>query len=135
MTMKSRFTSAAIAAFILLIAVPQGLTAQQPSEKSLAQPFYVDYHQGAQHISLDGDWQLGHRDAGISAVAELDHQKWINAEVPTSAQWALYKAGELPYPYAHLNTKKYAWVPDQVWYFRRHFDVPAAAKEDYVFRS
>ena len=32
-----------------------------------------------------------------------------------------------------MNTKKYAWVPDKVWYFRRHFDVPAAAKEDYVF--
>lgn len=131
--MKSRFILAAVAALLLLSAGPRVLSAQQSSEKPLSRPFYVDYREGAQHISLNGDWQLGYRDTGIAALGELDQQKWIKAEVPTSAQWALYEAGELPYPYAHLNTKKYAWVPDKVWYFRRHFDTPSAAKDDYVF--
>jgi beta-mannosidase len=104
-----------------------------PPTGALWQPFYVDPRTGDQHLSLDGDWELGYRDTAIATAADLDQQKWIHATVPNSAQWALYEAGVLPYPYAHLNTQKYAWVPDKVWYYRRHFDVPAAAKDDYAF--
>src|ERR1035437_10674801 len=111
--MKSKFFLAAIAALLFLSAGPQSLNAQQPSQKTLSQPFYVDSRSGEQHISLNGDWQLGYRDKGIAAVADLEKQKWINAEVPTSAQWALYKAGAMPYPYEHPHTKKYALVPDK----------------------
>jgi len=111
----------------------QILRAQQPEGKALWQPYYVDQRTGEQHISLNGDWDLGYRDTPIAEPVDLDQQKWIRAEVPTSAQWALYQAGVLPYPYAHLNTRKYAWVPDKVWYYRRQFEVPTRAKEDYVF--
>ena len=131
--MRTRFCGAAVMAIVLFSMGHQLVNAQQASEKNLWQPFYVDARLGAQHLSLDGDWELGSRDAGIAAVGDLGHQKWITAEVPTSVQWALYKAGELPYPYAHMNTQKYKWVPDKVWYFRRHFEVPAGANDDYVF--
>ena len=131
--MRTRFCGAAVMAIVLFSMGHQLVNAQQASEKTLWQPFYVDARQGDQHLSLDGDWELGSRDAGIAAVADLGQQKWVKAEVPTSVQWALYKAGELPYPYAHMNTQKYKWVPDKVWYFRRHFEVPAGAKDDYVF--
>jgi beta-mannosidase len=106
---------------------------QAAEPKSLVQPFYVDAHAGSQHLSLDGAWDLGYRDTAIGAVTDLGGQKWIKADVPVSAQWALYQAGVLPYPYAHMNTQKYAWVPDKVWYYRRHFEVPAAAGDDYDF--
>ncbi len=106
---------------------------QEPDGKALWQPYYVDRRAGAQHLSLNGDWRLGYRDTAIATAGDLDQEKWIRADVPTSAQWALYQAGVLPYPYAHLNTRKYAWVPDKVWYFQRQFEVPAQAKGDYVF--
>ncbi len=119
---------------LLLVSIGQLAVHAQPAKvNTLWQPFYVDARSGEQHLSLDGDWQLGYRDSAIATVADLGEQKWIKAEVPTSAQWALYKAGVLPYPYAHLNTKKYKWVPEKVWYFERHFDVPAAAADDYDF--
>jgi beta-mannosidase len=124
-----------IAVTLLLLAAVGAVAgiAQQAGEKTLWQPFYVDARSGAQHLSLDGAWQFASRDTGIAAVSELQPQKWLKAQVPTSVQWALYQAGELPYPYAHLNTQKYKWVPQKVWYFRRQFDLPAAAKDDYVF--
>jgi beta-mannosidase len=131
--MKTAFCRAAVGAILLIAIGHQALKAQQPSGDPIWKPFYVDARTGEQHLSLNGAWELGYRDAAIAAPGELDQQKWISADVPTSAQWALYKAGVLPYPYAHLNTRKYAWVPDKVWYFRRNFEVPAAAKDDYDY--
>lgn len=118
-------------AILLLSGARLALHADEP--KSLVQPFYVDARSGDRHILLDGAWNLGYRDTQIAAVADLAEVKWIKAEVPVSAQWALYQAGVLPYPYAHLNTKKYTWVPEKVWYYRRAFDVPASANDGYVF--
>ena len=120
-------------AFLLASIGQLAVHAQPAKVNTLWQPFYVDARSGAQHLSLDGDWQLGYRDQAIDTVEDLGKQKWIKAEVPTSAQWALYKAGVLPYPYAHLNTRKYKWVPEKVWYFERHFDVPATVADNYVF--
>ena len=108
-------------------------TAQQMG-KPLWQPFYVGPRTGQQHISLDGEWDLGYRDTPIASPQDLASQsKWIRAHVPGSAQWALYRAGELPNPYLHLNAKQYDWVVEKVWYYRKSFQVPAAAKDPYVF--
>ena len=109
------------------------LHAEPARENLLSKPFYVDSHSGAAHLSLNGPWDLGYRDVPIAAVADLEGQKWIKATVPGSAQWSLYEAGILPYPYAHLNTRKYTWVPDKVWYYRRSFDVPIASKDLYNY--
>lgn len=125
-----RTTSLAI---LLFAAGCQLLRAQPQSDRTLWQPYYIDPRTGEQHVSLDGNWQLGYRDVPIKSALDLDQQKWIRAEVPTSAQWALYQAGVLPYPYAHLNTRQYAWVPDKVWYYQRQFEVPVGAKGHYVF--
>ncbi len=129
--MKALHFRSLIPAILLLGIGPMIVDGQPARVKNLTQPFYVDARSGAQHLSLDGDWQLGYRDDVIAAVADLDHEKWIKAEVPVSAQWALYQDGVLPYPYAHLNTQKYKWVPEKVWYYRRQFDVPAAAAGGY----
>jgi len=131
--MKTLVCRAAVLAVLIFGGLQLVARAESAGGNPLWQPFYVDARAGEQHLSLDGAWELGYRDTPIAAVAELGGQKWIAATVPTSAQWALYKAGVLPYPYAHLNTRQYMWVVDKVWYYRRRFDVPAAAKDDYSF--
>jgi len=103
-------------------------------EKTLWQPYYLWPRSGEQHIVLDGPWDLGYRDAPIDSVQNLaQQQKWIRAQVPSSVQWALYRAGELPHPYHHLNSKEYTWVPDKIWYYRRDFQIPSSVRDHYVF--
>jgi len=110
------------------------LLGAEAGDKSLWQPYYISPRLGPQHLSLDGEWELGYRDTPIETLQDLaSPQKWIHSQVPNSVQWALYQAGALPYPYGGLNTRKYAWVPDKVWYQRRRFEVPAEAKGDYAF--
>src|SRR5581483_5141845 len=118
---------------ILAAILVASLHAGTAKETSLSKPFYIDSRSGEAHLSLNGEWALGYRDAPVGSVADLQRQKWIKATVPVSAQWALYEAGILPYPYAHLNTRKYTWVPDKVWYYRRTFAVPAAARERFDY--
>ena len=108
-----------------------------PAEKMLWQPYYVTPRAGSQHIALDGEWQLGWRDAAIKSTNELGMQnsgqsKWIRARVPATVQMALHYAGELPHPYYNLNSEKYKWVDEKVWYYRRGFDLPASARGNNV---
>ena len=53
--------------------------------------------------------------------------------MPSSVQWALFRAGKLPDPYAHQNSKQYTWVVEKVWYYRRNFETPPGARGQYVF--
>jgi beta-mannosidase len=120
---------------LVTIFVGSAPAAPQPpqDEKTLWQPYYIWPRSEQQHLSLDGDWELGYRDTPVERLDQLSQlQRWIHARVPTSVQWALYAAGELPHPYYHLNSKKYTWVPDKVWYFRRTFQLPSSKKSDYA---
>ena len=110
-------------------------TALAHAESSLVQPYYISPRPGLQHVSLDGEWQLAFGDTPVVRPSELDQQqfKWIRAQVPDSVQWSLYSAGELPHPYHHLNSRKYTWVPDKVWYYRKEFEAPASARGQYAF--
>jgi len=104
------------------------------ADRNLSNPYYIEPRSGAQHVSLDGDWELGYRDAPIDRLEDLATvQKWIRARVPTTVQWALFRNGDLPDPYAHLNSKKYEWMDEKVWYHRRSFDLPASARGSYIF--
>lgn len=101
---------------------------------SLANPYYVQPRTGAQHIALSDNWELSWRDAQITATTDLAAQaKWIQVAHPQSVQMALHHAGELPHPYYNLNSKKYEWVDEKVWYYRRSFTLPVAAQGQYVF--
>lgn len=104
------------------------------AETPLWQPFRITPRGGSQHIDLAGQWEMGYRDAGVTNISELVNQaKWIPASVPSTVQMALTRAGELPHPYYNLNSEKYKWVDEKVWYYRRTFDVPASAKGQNVF--
>lgn len=104
-----------------------------PSQ-GLWQPYYAFPRSGASHVDLSQDWQLGWLDrqatdaSGVSAVS-----KWIHVSEPTSVQMALHKAGELPHPYHNLNSSKYAWVDEKVWYYKKRFVAPAMPAGGYAF--
>ena len=105
-----------------------------PPETALWQPYRITPREGTQHLSLDGPWQLCHRDAAVTASGDLGQQdKWIPAEVPCTVQWALYRAGQLPHPYQHLNSQQYSWVDEKVWYYRKSVELPAVAPGQSVF--
>jgi len=131
--MKIRLHRAVLAAITIALAGSQSLHPEAEKEQQLWKPFYVDARSGSAHLSLNGAWDLGYRDSAIANPAELEPQTWIKATVPDSAQWSLYEAGILPYPYAHVNTRKYTWVPDKIWYYRRSFDVPPAAQDSFSY--
>ncbi len=103
-------------------------------EKPLWQPYFIAPRAAAQHLALDGEWQLAWRDAQIGSPDALATQeKWIRARVPATIQMALHYAGELPHPYYNLNSEKYRWVDEKVWYYRRSFDVAESARGSNVF--
>jgi len=136
--MSARATSAGILSFAVLLFAPlfaAFCAAETEAAKgNLTNPFYVQPRAGQQHIAMDSDWELSWRDSAIAGPAELARQaKWIRAQVPGSVQVSLFRAGELPNPYVAMNAKKYDWVLGKVWYYRKSFNVPATARDQYVF--
>jgi beta-mannosidase len=108
--------------------------AQANNDETLWQPYFITPRTSSQHINLSGEWQFGWRDAQINSVDELQSQsKWLNARVPATIQMALHYAGELPHPYYNLNSEKYKWVDEKVWYYKRSFDLAASAQGSNVF--
>jgi beta-mannosidase len=108
--------------------------AAAPVEQTLWQPYRITPRIGAQHIGLEGEWQLGWRDVAIHDLADLKATtNWVVAQVPSSVQWALYRAGKLPHPYEHLNSQQYDWVDQKVWYYQHSFRLPAVKNDDKVF--
>ena len=131
--MNSRILSAVLLLVPTLFSCESKATAQ-PEEKNLGEPFYISVRTGQQHVSLDGEWDLGYRDTSVASPQDLGSQpKWIHAQVPGSVQMALFRASELPNPYVRMNAKKYVWVLGKTWYYRKTFTVPAAIKDQYVF--
>ena len=131
MSARELFPPGAVVAALLALA---GLGLAAEPEKTLWRPYYISPRPAPQHLSLASDWQLGYRDRAIENLNELERGvRWIRTAAPSTVQWALYRAGELPHPYEHLNSKQYEWVDQKVWYYRRSFDLPASARGSYVF--
>lgn len=122
-----------LALLILFVSIP--VLAQNAGQgKPRWEPYYISPRSGSEHMSLDGQWQMGYLNAPIRSREDLGKiKKWVHAQVPDSVQWSLYQAGVLPDPYKHLNSRKYIWVPDKVWYYQRQFRVPVTARGHYAF--
>jgi beta-mannosidase len=113
--------------FGLLLAAP-GLA------QNLWQPYYLWPRSGDQHLSLAGEWQLGHLDKPAENLAELANLKDVfAAQVPNSVHFSLHKAGKLPHPYYHKNSDLYKWVEEKTWYYRKKFSLNPSQKGNYVF--
>lgn len=105
-----------------------------PTNAPLWQPYRVTPRAGVRHVSLDGNWRLGWRDDPIGAIAQLETMtNWLSAQVPSTVQWALHRAGKCGHPYEHLNSKQYEWVDQKVWYYRRAFECPTIPEGGRAF--
>lgn len=104
-----------------------------PAGKELWQPYYITARQDTQHIVLEGNWKLGYRDEAVGNLSGLEQiDNWVEAPAARSIHWSLYDAGKLPHPYHQMNGKLYEWVEEKFWYYRKTFEVPASASENYV---
>ncbi len=110
---------------LLLMVASTALSAPTNTVTNLWQPYRITPRTGAQHISLDGEWQLGWSDTTVT--------NWFTAQVPGTIQWALHRAGKCGHPYEHLNSKECDWVDQKVWYYRRTVELPAKKSDGYVF--
>lgn len=118
----------------ILASISAAASAPTDTAADLWQPYRITPRSGAQHIALDGEWQLGWRDTAITATADLKAvTNWLAAEVPSTVQWALHRAGKCGHPYEHLNSKQYDWVDQKVWYYRRTVALPPKPREGYAF--
>lgn len=102
--------------------------------QNLWQPWYITPRSNAQHINLNGKWELSYLDSPVAAPSQLQQRKDpFQTIVPNSVHWSLYEAGKLPHPYYNLNSKLYRWTDEKAWYYVKTFDVPAETKDSYVF--
>lgn len=85
----------------------------------LSQPYYIEKRKGLHHISLNGKWDFCWTDREVVDPSALDFAH--SATLPCSVYHALFEAGVLPDPYVATNSKRYHWVDEKVWYFRRGF--------------
>lgn len=121
-----------IMVFCLLITYGVNNTALQA--QNLWQPWYIFPRAGAQHIALNGTWELSYMDAPVETLQQLSQRKDpFQTQIPNSVHWSLYKAGKLPHPYYNNNASLYKWTDEKVWYYVKTFELPATAKGNYAF--
>ncbi len=127
---KSSLIKLFAAVFLLaLLAKDTSLNAQ-----NLWQPWYITPRNNAQHINLNGNWELSYLDTPVATLSALQQRKDpFQTTIPNSVHWSLYEAGKLPHPYYNLNSKLYSWTDEKAWYYIKTFDIPANAKDNYVF--
>lgn len=102
--------------------------------QNLWQPWYISPRSGAQHIDLNGTWELSYMDTTITDLRQLANRKGpFQTTIPNSVQWSLYKSGKLPHPYYNKNSELYRWTDEKAWYYSKSFEVPASAKDNYIF--
>ena len=89
-------------------------------------PYYIEKRDNKNHISLDGEWSFCYSDADCTDVCNLDFPH--KTTVPASVYRALHIADLLPDPYTATNNKKYHWVDEKVWYYKKTFTVNNTAE-------
>jgi beta-mannosidase len=121
-----------IISFCLLISVFICSFGQTPIQ-NLWQPYYTTPRVGGQHLDLQRDWKLTYSDSLIHDLSLISWDSAVTIEEPTSVHMALHKAGKLPHPYVHLNSRLYRWVEEKVWYYRKTIEIPESAKGNFIF--
>lgn len=84
--------------------------------------YYIHPREGAAHLDLCGEWDLGFTDDAVSSPSKVE---WtLRTQAPNSVYWSLYEAGVMPHPYEGCNSKLYHWVDEKVWYYKKSFHMP-----------
>ena len=92
----------------------------------------------ANTIDLSGTWRLtwsdGHRGRPKHAERqEADESRYIDAEVPGEIHLDALKAGWIEEPTLGTNCLAARWIEENLWSYRRTFDVPAEALQGRVW--
>ncbi|MEO1009955.1 MAG: sugar-binding domain-containing protein [Bacteroidota bacterium] len=61
-----------------------------------------------------------------------DSFNWIYAKVPGDVYTDLWRAGRLDDPHFGRNSLKAKWVPENEWWYKRQFDVPAGMQGKHI---
>lgn len=120
---------------IILLSCTSFMSAKKENVTHLESPYYVCPRTDARHIDLSANWELTACDTLVQSLNELAGKEWLQVETPTSVQMAYYRAGKLPHPYEHFNSKLYAPLEQQVHYYRKTFATPELQPGDNVFLS
>ena len=87
----------------------------------ISSPFYIEKRKEQNHIDLCGKWDFTYIPEKIENIADIDYK--YSATLPASTYWNVYEAGILPHPYEASNSKQYRDLDQNVWYYRRTFNV------------
>lgn len=118
---------------IIILLFPLLVSAQQKPTQ-LWKPWYISPRTADQHKDLNGEWELSYLDSPISKLADLAPRKDpFTTTIPNSIHWSLFKGGKLPHPYYNLNSEKYRWTDEKVWYYQKSVELPVTAKDKYIF--
>lgn len=82
-------------------------------------PFYIEPRKGPSHIDLNGAWTFTWEDA-VTDHPDFSENAYP-AALPGSVYYHLYEAGVLPHPYQNDYAKRYVWVRDKAWYYKKTF--------------
>lgn len=83
----------------------------------LNQPYYIEPRNGDSHLNLNGTWDFTWEDNKISDISTINYEH--SGELPNSIYHLLANENILPPPYVGTNSKKYNWVDEKIWYFRK----------------
>ena len=83
----------------------------------LNQPYYIEPRNGDSHLNLNGTWDFAWEDNKISDISTINYEH--SGELPNSIYHLLANENILPPPYVGTNSKKYNWVDEKIWYFRK----------------
>lgn len=108
---------------IILIIISQLISLNILSQENVS-PYYIFPRQNSQHIDLSDNMLLTSKTKAITSLNELNICEWFNVSSPTSIQRANYLAGKLPDPYMNLNLKSYKHLENNVWYYKKTFEMP-----------
>ncbi len=86
----------------------------------ITSPFYIEKRSGENHIDLCGKWEFAYYPTA-KEITSVEYP--FSATLPASVYWNVYKAGILPHPYEGTNSKLYNKLDENVWYYRRTFNV------------
>jgi len=127
---NARLKEIIIAALVFVVCLQVNIVNCQ----DLWQPWYITPRTNAQHIDLNGKWELSYMDAPVDNLKQLDkRQDAFETTIPNSVHWSLAKAGKLPHPYHNKNALLYGWTDTKAWYYRRSFEVSESVKDNYAF--
>ncbi len=92
---------------------------------------FIEKRDGENHLSLDGKWYFADAEEKVCDPTKLTYA--LSATLPKSVAWCLYEAGILSHPYLGTNSKKYEYIRNRIWYFKKTFFVESDKRSEMAY--